>query len=143
MIEGLTATWVTDTDALKEIELRQTPTDATGSEDEAEHQTQQDLLVLTVVLVVGPPDPNALSYLVPRSVFERGLPVHVGALSAPEADRENTAQENTAQENTDQVLLDAMLDILEVMNPHDIVVFICDTQDTLEAALTLMAPSEH
>ena len=138
MIEGLTATWVTDIEALKEIELRQTPTDATGSEDEAEHQTQQDLLVLTVVLVVGPPDPNALSYLVPRSVLERGLPVHVGALSAPEADRENTAQENT-----DQVLLDAMLDILEVMNPHDIVVFICDTQDTLEAALTLMAPSEH
>jgi hypothetical protein len=138
MIEGLTATWVTDTEALKEIELRQTPTNATGSEDEAEYQTQQDPLVLTVVLVVGPPDPNALSYLVPRSVFERGLPVHVGALSAPEADRENTAQENT-----DQVLLDAMLDILEVMSPHDIVVFICDTQDTLEAALTLMAPSEH
>lgn len=133
MIEGLNATWVTDTEALKEIELRQTPTDVTEPEDEAEHQTQQDLLVLSVVLVVGPPDPNALSYLVPRAVFERGLPVHVGALSAPEAD----------QENTDQVLLDAMLDILEVMNPHDIVVFICDTQDTLDAALTLMAPSEH
>ncbi len=133
MIEGLTATWVTDTETLKEFELRQTLTDATGPDDQVQPQTQQNPLVLSVVLVVGPPDPNALSYLVPRSVFERGLPVHVGALSAPAAD----------QENTHQVLLDDMLDILEVMNPNDIVVFICNTQDTLEAAITLMEPLEH
>lgn len=121
MIDGLTATWVSNTDTLKEIELRQTvPQDP--SDDEG--------LVLSVILAVGPPDPNALSYLVPRAVFERDLPVHVGALAAPAPDAESQGNE----------LLDAMLDILEVMNPHDIVVFICDTPETLAAAVSLMEP---
>ncbi|UOD49757.1 hypothetical protein [Orrella daihaiensis] len=117
MIDGLTATWVSNTDTLKEIELRETVS-----------QIQQDGLVLSVILVVGPPDPNALSYLVPRSVFERGLAVHVGALS--------TRGANTTPDVNE--LLDEILNILEVMNPHEIVVFICDTQDTLTAAVNLM-----
>ncbi|MCD8494469.1 MAG: hypothetical protein LRY53_10095 [Burkholderiaceae bacterium] len=121
MIDGLTATWASNTDTLKEIELRQTASE-TRSDDEA--------LVLSVILVVGPPDPNALSYLVPRAVFERGLPVHVGALLSPAPNAEDQGNE----------LLDAMLDILEVMNPHDIVVFICDTPETLAAAVSLMEP---
>lgn len=133
MIEGLTATWVSDTASLKEIELRQTmPADETLGDS-----TTDEALVLTVILVVGPPDPNALSYLVPRSVFERGLPVHVGALSSP---AQEDQQGDHPESEPDSALLDSMLDILEVMNPQDIVVFICDTADTLDAAVNLMAP---
>lgn len=133
MIEGLTATWVSDTASLKEIELRQTmPADETLGDS-----TADEALVLTVILVVGPPDPNALSYLVPRSVFERGLPVHVGALSSP---AQEDQQGDYPESEPDSALLDSMLDILEVMNPQDIVVFICDTADTLDAAVNLMAP---
>ena len=113
MIEGLAATWVSDADELKEIELK------------ADSEAKADQLVLTTVLVVGPPDPNALSYLVPRAVFERGHPVHVGALDL-QGD-----------------LLDGMLEILEVMNPHDIVVFICDSNDTLNAAIDLLGPQHR
>ena len=137
MIEGLIANWVSDTESLKEVELRQTPSDpAVRDTDSAEDQG----LVLSVILVVGPPDPNALSYLVPRAVFERGLPVHVGALSLPlSAGNDGDAGADSADIATDE-LLNAMLDILEVMNPHDIVVFICDMRETLNAAVRLMAP---
>ena len=119
MIDGLAATWVADTDELKEIELRANNEANDKAHDEA------DQLVLTTVLVVGPPDPNALSYLVPRAVFERGHPVHVGALDL-QGD-----------------LLEGMLEILEVMNPHDIVVFICDSNDTLTAAIDLLEPQHR
>ena len=140
MIEGLIANWVSDTESLKEVELRQTPSDpAVRDTDSAEDQG----LVLSVILVVGPPDPNALSYLVPRAVFERGLPVHVGALSlrssAGNDGDAGAGSADSADIATDE-LLNAMLDILEVMNPHDIVVFICDTRETLNAAARLMAP---
>ena len=116
MIDGLQATWVTGSansqpDTLVEIAL----SDPTAPDLESQ-------LTLTVILVVGPPDPNALSYLVPRSVFERGSPVHVGALAA------------------DADLLDGMLEILEVMNPDDIVVFICDSESTLSAAIDQIEP---
>lgn len=129
MIEGLTASWISNTDSLKELELRQTAVDDMPEDASENSNPESEGLVLSVILVVGPPDPNALSYLVPRSVFERELPVHVGALSAlPDS------------QNSDTELLDAMLDILEVMNPHDIVVFICDTPQTLDAAVSLMEP---
>ena len=129
MIDGLTARWISNTDTLKELELRQTAVDDAAEHSDPDFEGAFEGLVLSVILVVGPPDPNALSYLVPRSVFERELPVHVGALSVS-PDSETSKSE----------LLDAMLEILEVMNPHDIVVFICDTQQTLEAAVSLMAP---
>ena len=124
MIDGLQATWITgstntsadhavsyEPDTLVEIEL----CDPTAPDLESQ-------LTLTLILVVGPPDPNALSYLVPRSVFERGSPVHVGSLDA------------------DTDLLAGMLDILEVMNPNDIVVFICDSDNTLSAAIDQIEP---
>jgi hypothetical protein len=114
MIDGLTATWVSRTDALTEIEL----TDPTAPDLDSQ-------LRLRLILVVGPPDPNALSYLVPREVFERGQPVHVGALSA------------------DRDLLGGMLEILEVMNPQDVVVFICDTDSTLNAAIDQIEPQSR
>lgn len=111
MIDGLTAHWVSQTDVLLEIEL----TDPTAPDPDSQ-------LVLRVILVVGPADPNALSYLVPRAVFERGQPVHVGALSAG------------------MDVLEGMLEILEVMNPEEIVVFICDSEQTVNAALDLIEP---
>lgn len=114
MIDGLAATWVSHTDVLTEIEL----TDPTAPDPNSQ-------LSLRVILVVGPPDPNALSYLVPRAVFERGQPVHVGALSA------------------DGDVLAGMLDILEMMNPHDIVVFICDSDQTLNAAIDQIEPQSR
>jgi hypothetical protein len=114
MIEGLSARWVSQSDDLKEIELSDPST-----------PDAQSQLVLTTILVVGPPDPNALSYLVPRAVFERGQPVHVGAL------------------NQDTDLTESLLDILEVMNPHEIAVFICDSNDTLSAAVDQLEPQHR
>jgi len=109
MIGGLLAQWLSDTEALKEIRLL----DPTAPDEQSQ-------LVLTSIWVVGPPDPNALSYLVPRAVFERGHPVHVGALSQ------------------DQDLTGAILEILEVMGQHDIVVFLCENEQTLKAAIDLL-----
>lgn len=111
MIEGLRASWVSQTEALKEILLL----DSTAPDEDS-------AMSLTVIVVVGPPDPNALSYLVPRAVFERGLPVHVGALGS------------------DEDLVAGMLEILEVMNQHDIVVFLCQDQATLDAVIDHLQP---
>ena len=124
MIDGLQATWVIGSANTNEDHAADSQPD-TLVEIALTDPTAPDLasqLTLTVILVVGPPDPNALSYLVPRSVFERGSPVHVGALAA----------------DTDP--LEGMLDILEVMNPHDIVVFICDSDSTLSAAIDQIEP---
>ena len=113
MIEGLAARWLVNADELKEIELRDSG--STGNETS---------LILTVLLVVGPPDPNALSYLVPRAIFERGHPVHVGALSE------------------DQDITEGMLEILEVMGTEDIVVFICENDATLAQAIIILEPTD-
>lgn len=112
MIDGLAAVWVSDSETIKEIELY----DPSAPDEESS-------LNLTAILVIGPPDPNALSYLVPRAVFERGHPVHVGALAGT-ADVEA-----------------AMLEILEVMDTRDIVVFLCEDQATLNAAIELLEPT--
>lgn len=113
MIDGLAARWIQNSVEIKEIEL----IDQSSAGDEPS-------LILTVVLVVGPPDPNALSYLVPRAVFERDHPVHVGALSE------------------DQDITEGMLEILEVMGSEDIVVFICQNDGVLEQAVTTLEPVE-
>jgi len=76
---------------------------------------------LTVILAVGPADPNALTYLVPRSVFEREHNVHVGSLG-----------------HQDNNLLYAMYDVLEVMDADDIVVFLCEDNDILQQAQEIL-----
>ncbi len=111
MIDGFTSTFI---EGLPEhlLEVRLTQTEGFDGEPPAN---------LTVILVVGPADPNALSYLVPRSVFERELPVHVGALG-----------------HEDESLLHSMYDVLEVMNADDIVVFLCEDDKIMNQASDLL-----
>jgi hypothetical protein len=115
MIEGITARLLTSKEPHDTSLTQLALTDDSG------------LLALSVFLVVGPPDPNALSYLLPRSVFERGAPVHVGALSQ------------------DDDLIERLLEILEVMDTGDVAVFLCDTAETLSATLEALAvdPNAH
>jgi hypothetical protein len=110
MIEGLTPRLVLNAELPDLVEIELTVADLTNTEP------SHDVFTLTVLLLVGPPDPNALVYLVPRAVFERGAPVHVGALTG-EADQ-----------------TEALLEILEVMAPSDIVVFLCESTLTVTAA---------
>ncbi|AWB32863.1 hypothetical protein [Orrella marina] len=105
MIDGFTAARI---DGLPEhlLEVQLTQTDPEPGEEAAS---------LTVILAEGPPDPNALSYLIPRSVFEREHPVHVGALG-----------------HSDENLLYAMYELLEVMNADDVAVFLCEDAKIVE-----------
>jgi hypothetical protein len=109
MIEGLSAKVISQDDTLVEISLL-----AQGEPDALE------TLSMTLILVVGPPDPNALSYLVPRAIFARGHPVHVGALSFEDDHAER------------------LLEILEVMDPDDIAVFLCEDANTISLAATCL-----
>lgn len=120
MIEGLTPRLVPNAELPDLVEIALTVAGNTNPEPSLE------VFTLTVLLLVGPPDPNALVYLVPRAVFERGAPVHVGALTGVEDQTE------------------ALLEILEVMSPSDIVVFLCESTLTVTAAcqsLGLVWPS--
>lgn len=110
MIEGLTPRLVLNAELPDLVEIELTVADLTNPE------SSHDVFTLTVLLLVGPPDPNALVYLVPRAVFERGAPVHVGALAGVEDQTE------------------ALLEILELMAPSDIVVFLCESTLTVTAA---------
>lgn len=110
MIEGLTPRMVANAEQPGLVEIELTVSDPGNPE------LITPAFTLTVLLVVGPPDPNALAYLVPRTVFERGAPVHVGALEGV----------------GDQT--ESLLEILEVMAPADIVVFLCETDETIKAA---------
>lgn len=111
MIDGFTATRIEGLPAHL-LEVRLTQTDPEPGEPPAS---------LTVILAEGPPDPNALSYLIPRSVFEREQAVHVGALS-----------------HDDENLLYAMYELLEVMNADDIAVFLCEDLDIVEQASQIL-----
>lgn len=110
MIEGLTPRLISDAETPGLVEIELTVSDL-GSPEPA-----FAVFTLTVLLVVGPPDPNALAYLVPRAIFERQAPVHVGAL---EGTKDQT---------------DALLEILEVMAPADIAVFLCESTLTVKSA---------
>ena len=101
MIEGLTPRLVLNAELPDLVEIELTVADLTNPEP------SHDVFTLTVLLLVGPPDPNALVYLVPRAVFERGAPVHVGAL--------------TGKEDQTEALL-------------EIVVFLCESTLTVTAA---------
>lgn len=111
MIDGFTASRI---EGLPDhlLEVRLTQTDPEPGEAPAS---------LTVILVEGPPDPNALSYLIPRSVFERQHPVHVGALG-----------------QSDENLLYAMYELLEVMNADDVAVFLCEDSRIFEQVSNLL-----
>jgi len=127
MIDGLTAKYVnvpgaTDLQHLIEIEL--TITDPGQSVTDGQSAPEPADYTLSVVLVVGPADPNALSYLLPRRLFEQNTPIHVSALSLGADDQLD--------------LSEPMLEIIEVMTPGDRVVFLCHDMATLnEACLTV------
>jgi hypothetical protein len=113
MIEGLSAKVISQTDTLTEISL------LAQGEPNSEPDSGQTLS-MTLILVIGPPDPNALSYLVPRAIFARGHPVHVGALAL---DDDHTER---------------LLEILEVMDPDDIAIFLCEDGQTISRASTCL-----
>lgn len=111
MIDGFTSSRIEGLpDHLLEVRLTQT-----------EPLPDEPAASLTVILAEGPPDPNALSYLIPRHVFERGHAVHVGALG-----------------HGDENLLYAMYELLEVMNADDIAVFLCEDGEILNQASKLL-----
>ncbi|MFW8565938.1 hypothetical protein [Orrella sp. 11846] len=76
---------------------------------------------VTIILVVGPPDPGLLPELIPEEIFERGHPIHVGALSSD-----------------DPTPLHTMFDLIELMNDEEIVVFLCEDQNTWFRATNLL-----
>lgn len=112
MIEGFSATLIQGLpDHLSEVRLTQ-----------IEGYDGESPATLTVILAVGPADPNALSYLLPRTVFERGSPVHVGALG----------------EQPDDDMLNSIYDVLEVMDADDIAVFLCEQENVRARARQLL-----
>lgn len=75
----------------------------------------------TVFLLIGPPDPSILPQQLPQSVFDRGQPIHVSSL-----DLLNDVGES-------------ILEILELMNPDEIAVFICQDQAVLASACDVLS----
>lgn len=137
MIDGLIAKRISPPGAQGPLEIELTV------QDSIEATSSEAAFTLTVVLVIGPPDPNALAYLLPRSLFERGAPVHVGALAFDE--NLDTNVPDYADSDSSGQLVDPMLEILEVMAPGDMAVFLCQDAATLtQACLTLgLSPPAH
>ncbi|OZI22862.1 hypothetical protein CAL18_08665 [Bordetella genomosp. 7] len=71
-------------------------------------------------VVIGAPDLEMVADIVPRDKAEAGADIHVAAVDAVD----------TAQEQVDQVL--------ENVNPADVVVFLCADEDAYNAALDLL-----
>lgn len=136
MIDGLIPTLISPPGSDGPLEIELTIADL----GEAAPSGAAQPCTLTVLLVIGPPDPNALSYLLPRHLFERGAPVHVGAL-AIDTDEKTDGANYPAHfpiEDTAGTLLEPMLEILEVMAPGDMVVFLCqDVASLTQACQTL------
>lgn len=79
-----------------------------------------DTIQWTVLLFVGPPDPTTLTDRLDQSVFERGVALHVSAL------------------DVFGDIGDSIVDIIELMNPNEIAVFLCQNQATLHAACEVL-----
>ncbi len=79
-----------------------------------------DDLVVRAYVVIASHDLSVVERLVPVSVFESGAQVHVGAVSA-------------AQDIQDQVL-----QVLENMDPGDIVVYLCDGPVSYGSTLAIL-----
>ena len=136
MIDGLVAKRISDPSAQGPLEIELTVTDPGQSALDGQSDQAPAYFTLSVILVIGPPDPNALSYLLPRRLFDRDAPIHVGALAfEPKELDEPDGQLD---------LTEPILEILEVMAPGDRVVFLCQDVATLnEACLTLgLTPPE-
>ncbi len=78
MIDGLVAKRISDPSAQGPLEIELTVTDPGQSALDGQNDQAPAYFTLSVILVIGPPDPNALSYLLPRRLFDRDAPIHVG-----------------------------------------------------------------
>jgi len=83
-------------------------------------ETTLDGATLTVYAILGEPDLEAIPGIVPRALVEAGADIHAAAVQGT----------GDAQEQIDQVL--------ENVNPGDVVVFFCDSEDSYGAALDLL-----
>jgi len=83
-------------------------------------ETTLDGADLTVYVVVGAPDLEAIPGIVPQALVEGGADIHAAAVQGTD----------TAQDQVDQVL--------ENVNEGDVVVFFCDNEDSYGAALDLL-----
>lgn len=86
-----------------------------------EFEVTSESVLFTVFLLIGPPDPGILPDRLPQSIFDRGQPIHVSSL-----DLLNDVGES-------------MLEILELMNPDEMAVFICQDQAVLAAAYDVLS----
>jgi len=86
-----------------------------------EFDITSDSVRFTVFLLIGPPDPSILAERLPQSVFDRGQSIHVSSL-----DLLNDVGES-------------ILEILELMNPDEMAVFICQDQTVLAAACDVLS----
>jgi hypothetical protein len=103
-----------------EINRIETSSDALTS-NLIEFEVTSEAAHFTVLLLVGPPDPSILPDQLPQSIFDRGQPIHVSSL-----DLLNDVGES-------------ILDILELMNPDEIAVFLCQDQTVLGAACDVLS----
>jgi hypothetical protein len=124
MMDGLIAKQISDSGIQGPLEIELMVTDPGQSGLDGQDLQAPGCFTLSVVLVLGPPDPNVLAYLLPRQFFKQDVPIHVGALAVGADDQSD--------------LSEPILDIIEVMAPGDRVVFLCQDVATLnEACLTL------
>jgi hypothetical protein len=86
-----------------------------------EFEVTSEAARFTVLLLVGPPDPGILPERLPQSVFDRDQPIHVSSL-----DLLNDVGES-------------IVDILELMNPDEIAVFLCQDQTVLASACDVLS----
>lgn len=70
--------------------------------------------------VVSAPDLNAIAHIVPAQEVEAGGEIHATAVSDPESAEE------------------CVFDVLDNVNPNDIAVFLCASQDAYESTLALL-----
>ena len=142
MIDGLVAKRISDPSAQGPLEIELTVTDPGQSALDGQSDQAPAYFTLSVILVIGPPDPNALSYLLPRRLFDRDAPIHVGALAFEPQGLDEPDEPDEPDGQMD--LTEPILEILEVMAPGDRVVFLCQDVATLnEACLTLgLTPPE-
>jgi hypothetical protein len=77
-------------------------------------------LSVRAYVVIEPQDLHIVEDLVPAAVFESGAQVHVGGISA------------------DDDVEDQVVQILEAMDPDDVVVYLCDGAPSYAAALAIL-----
>lgn len=97
------------------------PSSNASTSNVIEFEVTSESAQFTVLLLVGPADPGILPDRLPQSIFDRDQPIHVSSL-----DLLNDVGES-------------ILDILELMNPDEIAVFLCQDQTVLVTACDVLS----